>query len=89
MEKERLLQSLDALRTEVAQASEVDPQMLAELRQLTDEIRQSIADDQSAGSSESAAPHGLQDFLLRFEAEHPQLSSAVGKVADALAAMGF
>jgi hypothetical protein len=32
---------------------------------------------------------GLKDALLKFESEHPQLSAAVGKVADALAAMGI
>lgn len=89
MEKERLLESLDALRNEVAQASEIDPQMLAELRQLTDEIRQSIDDEQPTEPQEADAPHGLKDLLLRFEADHPQLSVSVGKVADALAAMGF
>ena len=35
------------------------------------------------------ASSGLKDALLKFESEHPQLSDAVGKVADALAAMGI
>ena len=90
MDKQRLLETLDALRTEVAQASEVDPEMLAELRQLTDELRQSIDEEAEIEHQEDDdAPHGLKDLLLRFEADHPQFSVAVGKVADALAAMGF
>jgi len=89
MEKKRLLETLDALRAEVAQASEVDPQMLDELRRLTDEIQQSFDDEQPPAAGEENAPHGLKDLLLQFEAEHPQLSGAVGRVADALAAMGF
>jgi hypothetical protein len=90
MDKQRLLETLDALRTEVAQANEVDPEMLAELRELTDELRQSIDEEEQVEHQEDEdAPHGLKDLLLRFEAEHPQLSVAVGKVADALAAMGF
>jgi hypothetical protein len=90
MDKQRLLETLDALRTEVAQANEVDPEMRAELRELTDELRQSIDEEEQVEHQEDEdAPHGLKDFLLRFEAEHPQLSVAVGKVADALAAMGF
>jgi hypothetical protein len=91
MEKKQLLETLDALRAEVAQASEVDPEMLAELRRLTDQIRQDL--DESEPSTpvavDESAPHGLKDLLLRFEADHPQLSTAVGKAADALAAMGF
>jgi Domain of unknown function (DUF4404) len=90
MEKKRLLETLDALRAEVAQASEVDPEMLGELRRLTDEIRRTIDDRaQLSDSAAHRAPRGLKDLLLRFEADHPQLSVAVGKVADALAAMGF
>jgi hypothetical protein len=90
MEKKRLLETLDALRAEVAQASEVDPELRAELRRLTDELRQTIDDrEQVAATEDEQAPHGLKDLLLRFEADHPQLSVSVGKVADALAAMGF
>jgi hypothetical protein len=90
MEKQRLLETLDALRAEVAQASEVDPEMLAELRRLTDDIRKNIDDElPTAAGDEEQSPHGLKDLLLRFEADHPQLSAAIGKVADALAAMGF
>jgi hypothetical protein len=89
MEKQRLLETLDALRTEVAQASEIDPEMLAELRRLTDEIRQSIDDQEPPAAGDEETQHSLKDLLLEFESRHPQLSVAVGKVADALAAMGF
>jgi hypothetical protein len=87
MDKNRLLETLDALRTELARSGEVDPAMVAELRRLTDEIRQT-GEPQPSPSGPSA-PNGLKSLLLRFEAEHPQLSVSVGKVADALAAMGF
>ena len=91
MEKKQLLESLDALRAEVAQASEVDPEMLAELRRLTDEIRQDLDDTERSApvQADESAPRSLKDLLLRFEADHPQFSAAVGKAADALAAMGF
>jgi 3,4-dihydroxy 2-butanone 4-phosphate synthase/GTP cyclohydrolase II len=32
---------------------------------------------------------GINELLSKFEAEHPQLSVSIGRVADALAAMGF
>jgi hypothetical protein len=89
MEKERLLQTLDALRAEVAQAGQVDPEMRAELRRLTDELRQSIDDEESPAAQTEQASHGLKDLLLKYESEHPQLAVSIGKVADALAAMGF
>jgi hypothetical protein len=87
MEKKQLLESLDALRAEVATADEVDSATLDELQRLTDEIRRSS--DQRVTEPAADGPHGLKDLLLHFEAEHPQFSVAVGRVADALAAMGF
>lgn len=90
MDKKRLLESLDALRAEVATADEVDPRTVAELRRLTDELRTEAAAAPPAAPGVDAAPQsGLKNWLLHFEAEHPQFSVAVGKVADALAAMGF
>jgi hypothetical protein len=89
MDKKRLLETLDALRAEVAQSSEVDPTMTAELRRLTDEIRQADEDARPLSAPGSATPGGLKNLLLQFEADHPRLSVSVGKVADALAAMGF
>ncbi len=89
MDKTRLLETLDALRTEVANSSEVDPTMIAELRRLTDEIRETGGNQKSSATTSGPAPSGLKDLLLQFEADHPRLSVSVGKVADALAAMGF
>jgi DNA-binding transcriptional LysR family regulator len=89
MDKKRLLETLDALRAEVAQSGEVDPAMMAELRQHTDEIRQADEKQRTLATAGSFTPNGLKNLLLRFEADHPQLSVSVGKVADALAAMGF
>ena len=46
----------------------------------------------AAGSTSAEAEpvtSKLRDLLLKFEAEHPELSAAIGKVADTLAAMGF
>jgi Domain of unknown function (DUF4404) len=89
MEKERLLQTLDALRAEVAQAEQVDPEMRAELRSLVDDLRQSIDEEELPAVKTEQASHGLKDLLLKYESEHPQLAVSIGKVADALAAMGF
>lgn len=90
MEKKRLLETLESLRAEVARSEQVDPELLERLQQLTNEIQRDLDDRGQAPVPEAqAAPHGLKDLLLRFEADHPQLSVSVGKVADALAAMGF
>jgi Domain of unknown function (DUF4404) len=90
MDKQRLLQTLAELRAEVAQADSVDPEtaelLESAMRDLQDEL-----DKRGVKESTDIEPasSGLKDALLKFESEHPQLSDAVGKVADALAALGI
>jgi hypothetical protein len=45
--------------------------------------------DQKAARQAVPDSSGLKELMLRFEADHPQLSVSIGRVADALAAMGF
>lgn len=90
MRNERLQTTLRQLHEELAQAEGVDPETLARLRTLADDIERALENretESSAGVEEHAS--GLKDLLLKFEAEHPQLSVAAGRVADALAAMGI
>ena len=90
MDKQRLLQTLAELRAEIAQEESVDPET-AELLESAMRDLQSELDKRGIKQSADIAPasSGLKDVLLKFESEHPQLSVAVGKVADALAAMGI
>jgi hypothetical protein len=90
MEIERLQSMLRELHDELTRSEGVDPETLARLRTLAKEIERSLADQGSQSSAivESHAS-GLKELLLKFEAEHPQLSVAAGRVADALAAMGI
>jgi len=89
MEKQRLLQTLEQLQKELSQAERVDPETLAELETLTGDIRRALDECDAKSAAEVEPVSGLRDRLLKYEAEHPQLSAAVGRVADALAAMGF
>ena len=90
MDKQRLLQTLAELRAEVAQAGSVDPET-AELLESAVRDLQNELDKRGVKQAADIEPAstGLKDALLKFESEHPQLSVAVGKVADALAAMGI
>jgi hypothetical protein len=90
MGNERLQSTLRQLHDELAQAEGVDPETLARLRVLMDDIERALA-KRGAQSPADVEAHasGLKDLLLKFEAEHPQLSVAAGRVADALAAMGI
>ena len=90
MDKQRLLQTLAELRAEIAQEGSVDPETAGLLESAMRDL-QSELDKRGVKASADLAPvsTGLKDVLLKFESEHPQLSVAVGKVADALAAMGI
>jgi hypothetical protein len=90
MKKERLQATLKQLHDELAQAEGVDPETLARLRTLSDDIQHAIDEREDAPTEEvESSASGLKDLLLRFEAEHPQTAAAIGRVADALAAMGI
>jgi len=90
MERQRLLTTLEELRTEVSQTESVDPETLAQLEGAIQDLQRELA---KRGAKRPAdiepATSGLKDALLKFEAEHPKLSVTIGKVADALAAMGI
>jgi Domain of unknown function (DUF4404) len=90
MDKERLLKTIDELRAEVSRTERVDPETLAALENAMRDVQRQL---EKCGPQPPAdiepASSGLKDALLRFEAEHPRLSDSVGKVADALAEMGF
>jgi Domain of unknown function (DUF4404) len=88
MEKQRLLRTLDQLQAELSQTQRVDPETLARLEKLADDVRRSL--DEGVDFKDDVEPvSGLRDLLLKFEADHPQLSTTVGRVADALAALGI
>jgi hypothetical protein len=90
MDKQRLLETLEDLRSELAESESVDSDTIAQLEDAVSDLQHELErrGSKSAGNV-APASKGLKDALLSFEAEHPQLSAAIGKVADALAAMGI
>jgi hypothetical protein len=91
MNKQQLMRTLDELRAELAGSDRVDPETLERLERLTADLQQSLdqRETEIAAEEEPEPVSGLKDLLLKYEAEHPQLSASIGRVADALAAMGF
>ena len=90
MEKAKLVETLQELHAALSGAKQVDPDTRALMRTLTDDIAR-LLEKEGGASHEEVEPvsSGLRDLVLRFEGDHPQLSLAVGKVADALSAMGI
>jgi hypothetical protein len=89
MDKQRLLAALQEFRAELADAEDVDAETLERLDDLTRDIEQKMTRGKHATPPTEATTSGLKELMLKFEADHPQLSASVGRVADALAAMGF
>jgi hypothetical protein len=92
MEQRELVELLAKLHAELSRSDQVDPATLESLRTLTADVKRLLEQPgaQAAPPPEvRPAARGLRDLLLEFEAEHPQLSDTLGKVADALAAMGI
>jgi hypothetical protein len=90
MNREQLLETLEQLHVELSHADSVDKEVAARLRSITDDIERALAHREDASTARLApASRGLNDLMLKFESEHPQLSIAIGRVADALAAMGI
>ena len=90
MQQHELTDKLAQLHNELSRSDDVDPETLELLRKLTGDIDRLLKRPSSALSTEAGpVSHRLRDLMLRFESEYPQLSESVGKVADALAAMGI
>ncbi len=90
MESHELTAKLTQLHQELSQVDRVDPESLALLRQLTADIGRLLDRKEEAGSEEAeGVTSGLRDLMLKYESEHPELAITLGKVADALAAIGI
>jgi hypothetical protein len=91
MERQELTEKLSQLHAELSQADRVDPEALELLGKLTEDIRRIEQGQEPAAAvdEEMDVAGGLKELLMKFEAEHPQLSITVGKVADALATLGI
>jgi Domain of unknown function (DUF4404) len=90
MERKHLEATLDQLRTDLSLAERIDPETRASLRAVANDIER-LLDEQEQAPRDDVEPvsNSLRDLMLKFEADYPQLSASVGRVADALAAMGF
>ncbi len=90
MEKSELLKTLEAVHAELADWKNVDDETRQQLATLTDDIRRLSQGDEAA-SAEDLGPVGaqVQDLILRFETDHPQLTTALNQVAAALANLGI
>ena len=87
MDQNRLHTLLVELDRELKSSGSLDAQSQQLLEKVLADVRRL---DAPVGSQEhKSAEARLRELVLRFEANHPQLSGAVGQVADALGKLGI
>jgi hypothetical protein len=88
MTRENLRDTLARLHEALEGAGPIDARLRADLERALAEIREVV---ERAGPDEEANPLGerLEEVALRFEQSHPLLAQAIGRVVNALAAMGI
>ena len=89
MEKSELIATLQKLHTELSQTDQADPETVNRLHVLTGEIQQLLERSETPPEDAGTTTHGLRELLLKFEAEHPQFSELLGRIADGLSRMGI
>jgi hypothetical protein len=88
--KSQLQQTLAELRASLGHVDHLDDETRQLMRTLTDDL-QRLLEHEGEWEAEDVEPvsHTLQDLLLRFETEHPQISGILGRMASSLANLGI
>lgn len=61
----------------------------AQSQELLERVLADIPEAPAGSPEHRSAESSLRELVLRFEAEHPRLSGAVGQLADALGKLGI
>jgi ABC-type transporter Mla subunit MlaD len=90
MQRKQLRATLQELSDALTQAGSIDDQTRELLQSVTGQLQQLLQQEKKL-SPEDVRPvdRDLKELLLRFETEHPQLTSILGRIADGLANVGI
>lgn len=100
MEQEQLKATLGDLHRELSAHTAVDPEVRTLLRQLSADIDTLLASPSTTGGDAAASStvpatdrqttlDNVLSLASEFEESHPQLATALGRVADALSRLGI
>ncbi len=85
MNRTALNQTLEKLHTELTHAEAVDDETREKLVALAADIERLAEQPDNL----ETLTDSVQDYMLKFETEHPQLTSALNQVSAALANLGI
>ena len=90
MNQTELQKTLDKLHTELNIATSVDDATRSMLLTLAEDIER-LSEQEAKDSADGVEPLSdrVQDLVLKFEADHPQLTTALNQVSAALANLGI
>jgi molecular chaperone GrpE (heat shock protein) len=90
MGKNQLQESLAELHESLAKIDRLDEETRQLMQRLTADLQRLLgqAGDLSAEDVEPVT-NNLQELLLRFETEHPQITGILGRLASSLANLGI
>jgi hypothetical protein len=85
-ERQKLRELLEDLHRELGDASSLDEGAREQLHGMMDEIRDVLEPETDA---QEGLNRRLQELALRFEADHPRVSTAIRRLTDTLQKMGI
>ena len=88
----RLRETLEELRAELTSEASLDPQLRARLEHTVQQIQEAMDRAAPGGeilSADASLAERVSESARHFEATHPEIASALGRVIDALAALGI
>ena len=89
MPKQQLQDSLAKLHDQLSD-QQLDDSTRQLLRKFADDINRLLDEEDETTVEDIDSPsEQVQDLVLKFEADHPQLTAALNQVASALANMGI
>lgn len=90
MEKQQLRDTLAELHGKLSDQEKIDDHTRQLLKKFADDINRLLDEDDTTAAEEVDSPSDqVQDLVLKFETDHPQLTAALNRVATALANMGI
>ncbi len=90
MQKHELQETLAKLHGELSDQEKIDDATRQLLKKFADDINRLLDDDDVSAADDVDPPsEQVQDLVLKFETDHPQLTAALNQVASALANMGI